>query len=103
MTEASAATGRSSASVSPSDRPALTRHVRMHFDATREKHVLLMPETVVTLNPTGADILGLCDGERTVAEIVTELSGRYDRVVDDEVADFLDRLVRRRCVEIREQ
>lgn len=89
--------------MSASDRPALTRHVRMHYDATREKHVLLMPETVVTLNRTGADILELCDGERTVAEIVTELSGRYDRVVDDEIADFLDRLVRRRCVEIREQ
>ena len=103
MTEASEATGRRSASVSPSDRPALARHVRMRFDATRERHVLLMPETVVTLNPTGADILELCDGERTVAEIVTELSGRYDRVVDDEVATFLDRLVRRRCVEIREQ
>ena len=62
-----------------------------------------MPETVVTLNPTGADILELCDGERTVAEIVTELSGRYDRVVDDEVTDFLARLRARRCVQIREE
>ena len=100
MTEASAATGRPSAAVSPSDRPALARHVRMRFDATRDKHVLLMPETVVALNPTGADILELCDGERTVAEIVKELHARYDRVVDDEVDGFLSRLTARRCVEI---
>ena len=89
--------------VSPSDRPTLARHVRMHFDRTRGRHVLLMPETVVALNPTGADILELCDGGRTVAEIVAELTGRYDRVVDDEVSGFLTRLVGRRCVEIKDQ
>lgn len=81
-------------------RPRLIRHVRMRFDATRERHVLLGPESVIVLNPTGADILGLCDGRRTVSEVATELQARYDRVVDDEVAAFLDRLVTRRCVEI---
>lgn len=83
-----------------SGRPALARHVRMTFDRTRGQHVLLEPETVVVLNPTGADILGLCDGDHTVAEIVEELHARYDRVVDDEVAGFLTRLVAKRCVEI---
>jgi pyrroloquinoline quinone biosynthesis protein D len=42
----------------------------------------------------------LCDGQRTVAEIVEELRGRYNRVIDDEVRHFLDRLVAKRCVEI---
>ena len=86
--------------VSPSARPKLARHVRLSYDRTRERHVLLHPETVVMLNPTGADILELCDGERTVAEIVEVLHARYDRVVDDEVAGFLARLLARRCVEI---
>ena len=81
-------------------RPALTRRVRMSFDRSRGRHVLLSPESVIVLNPTGADILGLCDGHRTVADIVTELAARYDRVVDDEVEGFLARLVARRCVEI---
>jgi pyrroloquinoline quinone biosynthesis protein D len=88
------------AAVSTRGRPALARHVRMSWDRTRGRHVLLLPETVVVLNPTGADILELCDGERTVAEIVEVLHARYDRVVDDEVDDFLRRLVARRCVEI---
>jgi pyrroloquinoline quinone biosynthesis protein D len=70
------------------------------FDRARGQHVLLQPESVVVLNGTGADILGLCNGQRTVAEIEEELHGRYNRVVDDEVQQFLARLVGKRCVEI---
>ena len=83
---------------SRSDRPRLAAHVRLTFDRARERHVLLTPEAVTVLNGTGAAILGLCDGERTVAEIVVELRGRYDRVDDDEVRLFLDRLAARRCL-----
>lgn len=86
--------------IRPSGRPRLTSHVRMRFDRTRGRHVLLGPESVIVLNPTGADILGLCDGNRTVSEVAAELQTRYDRVVDDEVAAFLSRLVTKRCVEI---
>jgi pyrroloquinoline quinone biosynthesis protein D len=81
------------------DRPRLARHVRMTFDRTRQRHILLHPETVVVLNSSGADILGLCDGRHTVAEIVAELGARYEGVPDDEVQRFLTRLVTRRCVE----
>lgn len=87
-------------SVLSSSRPQLARHVRLTFDRAREQHVLLQPESVVVLNGTGADILGLCDGHRTVAEIVEELHGRYQRVVDDEVRHFLAHLVARRSVVI---
>jgi pyrroloquinoline quinone biosynthesis protein D len=70
------------------------------FDPARQRHVLLTPEAVSVLNGTGAAILGLCDGRRTVTEIVTELRGRYQRVDDEEVRLFLDRLAARRCVEV---
>jgi pyrroloquinoline quinone biosynthesis protein D len=89
---------RPGAGVSASDRPRLARHVRLSFCQTRERHVLLRPETVVVLNGSGADILELCDGRHTVAEIVTELAARYQSVPDDEVLRFLTRLVARRCV-----
>jgi pyrroloquinoline quinone biosynthesis protein D len=72
----------------------------MVFDPARQRHVLLTPETVTLLNGTGAAILELCDGERTVAEILTELCGRYDRVADDEVRRFLSGLLAKRCVEV---
>jgi pyrroloquinoline quinone biosynthesis protein D len=81
----------------PTSRPRLAPHVRLKFDPARQQHVLLTPETVILLNDTGAAILELCDGQRTVAEILTELRDRYDRVADDEVRLFLaDLLVRRR-------
>jgi pyrroloquinoline quinone biosynthesis protein D len=86
--------------VPSSSRPELASHVRLMFDRARDRHVLLGPESVAVLNRTGADILGLCDGQRTVSEIVEELQGRYNRVVDDEVQQFLARLVAKRYVEI---
>jgi pyrroloquinoline quinone biosynthesis protein D len=87
--------------IGSADRPLLARGVRLTFDPARERHVLLSPETVVVLNATGRDVLELCDGQRTVAEIVTELGERYSRVVDEDVRRFLDRLAERRCVEVR--
>ena len=86
--------------VADGDRPILSSHVRLRFDPTRDRHVLLGPESVIVLNPTGADILSLCDGHRTVAQVAAALQQRYDRVVDDEVTECLSRLVARRCVEV---
>jgi pyrroloquinoline quinone biosynthesis protein D len=82
------------------ERPRLARHVRMGFDPARGRHVLLTPEAVTVLNRTGAAVLELCDGQRTVTEIVAELRWRYVSVDDDEVRVFLDRLIARRCLEI---
>jgi pyrroloquinoline quinone biosynthesis protein D len=81
-------------------RPRLAPHVRLAYDQTRQRHVLLTPETVTLLNGSGAAILELCDGARTLAEILAELGGRYDRVADSEVRAFLNGLLARRCVEV---
>ena len=89
-----------SIAVRSTNRPYLARQARMEWDPAREQHVLLAPEGVLVLNQTGATILSLCDGERTVAEIVEELRGKYDRVDGDEVQDFLARLVAKRLVEL---
>ncbi|MEV0055638.1 pyrroloquinoline quinone biosynthesis peptide chaperone PqqD [Saccharopolyspora shandongensis] len=88
-----------STAVSPSSRPRLAPHVRLGFDRARRRYMLLGPESVTVLNTSGAAILDLCDGQRTVAEIVAKLSARYDHVADDEVAQFLTRLAAKRCVE----
>ena len=83
----------------PTSRPRLSTHVRLAYDQARQQHVLLTPETVTLLNGTGAAILELCDGERTVGEILTELRDRYDRVADDEVRLFLADLLAKRRLE----
>ena len=89
-----------SIAVLSTNRPHLARQVRLEWDPVRERQVLLAPEGVLVLNQTGATILGLCDGERTVVEIVEELRGQYNRVAGDEVRDFLARLVAKRLVEL---
>jgi pyrroloquinoline quinone biosynthesis protein D len=75
----------------------------MEWDPTREQHVLLAPEGVLVLNQTGATILGLCDGERTVVGVVEELRGKYNGVDGDEVRNFLARLVAKRLVELGDE
>src|SRR5256885_13329014 len=82
----------------PTYRPQLARHVRLTFCRRRQRPILLHPETVVVLNSSGADILELCDGRHTVAEIVAELGARYQTVPADEVRRLLTRAVCRRCV-----
>ena len=44
-------------------RPRLVTGAR-RYDEVREEHVLLIPEGAVRLNPTAAEVLELCDGER---------------------------------------
>ena len=92
-----------SVAVRSTNRPHLARQVRLEWDPVRERQVLLAPEGVLVLNGTGATILGLCDGERTVGEIVEELRGRYKSVAGDEVRDFLTRLVAKRLVELGDE
>ena len=87
-----------SITVQATNRPHLARLVRLEWDPVRESHVLLAPEGILVLNRTGATILGLCDGERTVVEIVDELRVRYSRVDGAEVRDFLARLAGKRWV-----
>ena len=92
-----------SVAVRSTNRPHLARRVRLEWDPVRERHVLLEPEGVLVLNQTGATILGLCDGERTVVEIVEDLRGRYSQVAGEEVREFLSRLVAKRLVELGDE
>lgn len=83
-------------------RPRLARQARMIWDPVRQRHVLLAPEGVLLLNETGAAIVNLCDGNRTVSDIVAELRQRYDRVVEREVQQFIARLVDKRWMELHD-
>jgi pyrroloquinoline quinone biosynthesis protein D len=65
----------------------------------RGEHVLLVPEGVVRLNTTAAEVLELCDGERSLDEIVSALSARYDGFdLRDDVRGLLDAMTQRGLV-----
>jgi pyrroloquinoline quinone biosynthesis protein D len=76
------------------NRPRLVDGVRLQYDEVREQHLLLVPEGAVRLNETAARVLELCDGERSVEEIASELSSRYSGAdVVDDVRELLGGLV----------
>lgn len=85
-------------------KPRLSPKARLRWDNVEKRHMLVFPEAALLLNETAAEILKLCDGERTLAQIVDTLSQKFvgaDRtVIADEVSDLLTRLQTRGLVEV---
>jgi len=80
-------------------RPRLVTGARLQYDDVREEHVLLVPEGVVRLNPTAAEVLELCNGERSLDEIVDTLSARYEGSdLGDDVQGLVDGMTQRGLV-----
>jgi pyrroloquinoline quinone biosynthesis protein D len=80
-------------------RPRLVTGARLRYDEVREEHQLLIPEGVVRLNQTAAEVLELCDGERSLDEIVDTLTARYDGSdVRDDVQGLVDGMTQRGLV-----
>ena len=77
-------------------RPRLVTGARLRYDEVREEHVLLVPEGAVHLNPTAAEVLELCDGERSLDDIAAALSERYDGAdVRDDVVELVDAMAQK--------
>lgn len=78
--------------------PQLARGCRVQT-RSEEETVLLVPEGLLRLKGAGAEILGLVDGERTVAQIVEALQSQYPpeahAQIAAEVASFLASLNQR--------
>ena len=74
-------------------RPRLASRARLKFDPIAKQEMILFPEAALALNETGAAIMRLCDGARSIDQIVAELSKNYggpDRdALMSEVVDFL--------------
>jgi PqqA peptide cyclase len=72
--------------------PTLSRLARLEFDRVRGRAVLQYPEGAMLLNETGAQILELCDGARTLGDVAAVLGARYGADVTDDVVHYLDAL-----------
>jgi coenzyme PQQ biosynthesis protein PqqD len=79
-------------------RPVLWKLARIGFDDVRNKPVLLYPEGAMLLNDTGAEILSLCDGQRTIEDIAATLGAKYGADVTADVQTYLTALVDRELV-----
>lgn len=80
------------ASYSANDVPAIAPKFRFQWEEAQGCHVLLYPEGMVKLNGPAGEILKCCDGERTVADIIADLSARFPGVehLSDDVYNFLN-------------
>jgi len=75
-------------------RPRLASRARLKFDAVAKQEMLLFPEAALLLNETGAAIVRLCDGARSIEDIVDGLAEKF-RDIDRnalriEVEQFLE-------------
>jgi coenzyme PQQ biosynthesis protein PqqD len=85
--------------VDPSARPRLAPKARLRHDRVTGGSLLLYPEKGLALNETAAEIVRLCTGELTVAEITDRLAAKYGAEKRDalaaEVETFLQSLADR--------
>jgi pyrroloquinoline quinone biosynthesis protein D len=88
-------TGRSrNISVSEASRPLLPRHAKLRFDETRQRWVILAPERVLAPDEVAVEVLQLCDGVRSVEQMIDQLAEKYtaerDAIGTDVIAMLQD-------------
>lgn len=84
-------------------RPKISTRARLQTDKVTGKPILLYPEGVLLLNPTGEAIVSLCTGAATYREIVLNLAARYHTSaleISSEVNEYLHRLRARNLLEL---
>ena len=94
-------------SVSETSRPLLPRHAKLKFDETRQRWVILAPERVLAPDDIAVEVLQLCDGVRSVEQMIDQLAEKYtaDRgaIAVDVIAMLQDLADKRFLTEAREK
>ena len=75
--------------ISEASRPHLARHAKLKFDETRRRWVILAPERVLAPDDIAVEILQLCDGVRSVADMIDQLAEKYTADRDAIGADVI--------------
>jgi pyrroloquinoline quinone biosynthesis protein D len=80
--------------VSKTSRPRLPRHAKLKFDETRQRWVILAPERVLAPDEIAVEVLQLCDGARSVEQMIDQLAEKYaadrDAIATDVIAMLQD-------------
>ncbi|MBR0687846.1 pyrroloquinoline quinone biosynthesis peptide chaperone PqqD [Bradyrhizobium manausense] len=63
--------------MSEESRPALSRYAKLRFDEVRRRWVILVPERVLVPDDIAVEVLQLCDGDRTVMQVIGILAEKY--------------------------
>jgi pyrroloquinoline quinone biosynthesis protein D len=83
---------RQRAIVSAASKPVLPRYIKLRHDATRDRWIVQAPERNFYPDPIAVEVLKLCDGSRTIAEVADDLSKRYNAPKEQIQADIVSML-----------
>jgi pyrroloquinoline quinone biosynthesis protein D len=82
---------------------AIAHGMRLQWEPAQEAHVLLYPEGMVKLNGSAGAIMSRCDGQRTLAEIVTDLEHTFGTSgLSADVQAFVAYALQKRWLQVRE-
>lgn len=70
-------------------KPAMPRHIKMRHDEGRGRWIILAPERLFDPDEIAVEVLKLCDGERSVKDIVTVMAKEYNAPEDEIRADIV--------------
>ena len=86
------ATPRVRATVEATTRPVIPPHIELRHDAGRGRWIMLAPERLFDPDEVAVEVLKLCDGQRTVADIADQLAKQYNAPVSEIAADVIEML-----------
>jgi pyrroloquinoline quinone biosynthesis protein D len=73
--------------LAPTARPRLAPHVRLSFDARRQRWVVMAPERLLVPDETAVEILRRCTGDASVDNIAADLAREFDAPVSEIARD----------------
>jgi len=84
-----------------SSQPRLAAGCR--WGGTEQDRVILFPEGAIKLQGTGRQVLERCDGQRTFAQLITELQSQFADAdpgkIRTDISQFLEQLRHKRIVD----
>jgi pyrroloquinoline quinone biosynthesis protein D len=80
---------RQRAIITVASKPVMPPHIKMRHDAGRNRWIILAPERLFDPDEIAVEVLKLCDGKRTVADIASTLAKEYNAPLEEISADIV--------------
>ena len=80
---------RSRTIVDGATRPVMPAYIKLRHDAGRGRWLILAPERIFEPDDTAVEVLKLCDGQRTVADIANSLAKEYNAPEKEILVDII--------------
>jgi pyrroloquinoline quinone biosynthesis protein D len=86
---ADATASRTRTVVDGGSRPSMPVYIKLRHDAGRGKWLILAPERIFEPDDIAVEVLKLCDGEKSVADIAETLAKEYNAPTEEVLNDII--------------